>query len=191
MLKPFSAFFAVLMIPLLTRAADLVDLSVITTKGYVTYTVGGDWKVLDMQTKAPKTSAIFQVRNLADEGTSDSTNLGILTFETNSPEATATFHKLAAKQRADASSRGKQGAWELFRRDAPQGKTMYHVRYAVRDVPGAHVLVTFAWPQLPRNPPGYDAQMDATLLRFLSSVKGGLGPKPRRPGEVLRHPLDQ
>jgi hypothetical protein len=191
MLKRFSILFAMLMAPLISGASDLVDLSVITTKGYVTYTVGGDWKVLDMQTKAPKTSAIFQISNPADEATRDSTNLGILTFETNSADATATFEKMAANHRAEASTRSKHGAWHLFSRQAPQGKTMYHAKYAVRDVPGAHVFVTFAWPQLPRNPPNYDAQMEATLVRFLDSVKGGLGPKPRRPGEVLRRPLDQ
>jgi hypothetical protein len=190
MLKPFSSLFAILVAPLICRASNLVDLRVITTKGYVTYTVGGDWKVLDMQTKAPKTSAIFQLNNPADEGTSDSTDLGILTFETNSPEATATFEKVAAKPRTEASARGRHRAWQLFGRRAPQGKTMYQVRYAIREVPGAHVIVTFSWPQLSRNRPGYDAQMEATFLTFLDSVKGGLGPKPRTGGEVLRHPTD-
>ena len=189
MLRRFSILFAILMGPLISSASDLVDLSVITTKGYVTYTVGGDWKVLDMQTKAPKTSAIFQINNPADDGTPDSTNLGILTFETTSAEATATFEKMAAKHRAEASARSKHGAWQLFSRQAPQGKTMYHAKYAIRDVPGAHVFVTFAWPQLPRNAPGYDAKMEATFLIFLESVKGGLGPKLRKEGEVLRRPL--
>jgi hypothetical protein len=191
MLKRVSIAFVSVLMPLMSRASDLADLSVITSRGYVTYTVPGDWKVLDMQTKAPKTSAIFQIKNSADEGTADSTNLGILTFETNSPEATATFEKMAAKHRAEASARSKHGAWQLFSRQAPQGKTMYQTRYAVRDVPGAHVFVTFAWPQLSRNPPRYNAQMEATLLHFLDSVKGGLGPKPRTGGEVFRRPLDQ
>jgi hypothetical protein len=190
MLRRAPIVATALLIQLVCRASDLVDLSVVTSRGYVTYTVPGDWKVLDMYTKAPKTSAIFQINNPADEGTPDSTNLGVLTFETNSPEATATFQKMAAKYRAEASARGKHGAWKVFSCQAPQARTMYHGRYAIRDVPGAHVFVTFAWPQLPRNPPDYDRRMEATLFHFLDSVKGGLGPKPITGGEVVRHPLD-
>jgi hypothetical protein len=190
MLSRLSIVCTVLLLPLLCQASDLIDLSVITSRGYVTYTVPGAWKVFDLQTKAPITSAIFQISNPADRGTPDSTNLGILTYETNSPEATATFEKVVAKRRAEASARITHGAWQLFSRQAPQGKTMYKARYAIREVPGAHVLVTFAWPQLPRNPPRYDAQMEAAFFRFLDSVKGGLGPKPVTGGEVLRHPID-
>ena len=191
MLKPF-AIISLLLAAATCRASDLIDLSVITSRGYVTYTVPGDWAVLDMQTKAPKTSAIFQIkRNPAEAGTSDSTNLAIFTFEDNSPGASATFQKMVAKYRAEASARSKHGAWQLFSRQAPQGKTMYRGRYAYRDVVGAHVFVTCAWPQLPRNPPAYDAQMQAAFLAVLHSVKGGLGPKPLTGGEVLRHPTDR
>jgi hypothetical protein len=178
------------MVPLACGASDLVDLSVVTTKGYVTYTVGGKWKVLSMQTKAPKTSAIFQIKNPADEGTPESTNFCILTFETDSRDATATFEKIVARRRAEKSTRGEHGAWEVFSRNAMRGKTPYQARDAVRDIPGAHVLITFAWPRLPRNPPQYDAKMEATFFAILDSVKGGLGPKPRTGGEVVRRPLD-
>jgi hypothetical protein len=191
MVERLATLLGFLFMPLACSASNLVDLSVVTTKGYVTYTVGGDWKVLSMQTKAPKTAAIFQIKNSSDEGTQDSTNFCILTFETKSPEATATFEKMVAKQRLDTPRRSKHGAWQVFSHDAMQGKTLYHVRDAARDVSGAHVLIRFAWPQLPGNPPRYDGEMETTFLRLLDSVKGGLGPKPRTGGEVVRHPLDQ
>ena len=191
MVERLVILFGFSCMPLLCSASDLVDLSVITTKGYVTYTVGGDWKVLSTQTKAPKTAAVFQIKNPADEGTQDSTNFCILTFETNSADATETFQKMRAKLRVDTPSPRKHGAWQVFSHDAMQGKTLYHVRDAARDVPGAHVLLILAWPQLSRNPPRYDGEMETTFLRLLDSVKGGLGPKPRTGGEVVRHPLDQ
>ena len=192
MLRPLTTISCVILATVACRAADLIDLSVVTSRGYVTYTVPGDWTVLDMQTKAPKTSAVFQIkRNPAEASTSDSTNLSISTFEDNSPEATATFQNMAAKHRAEASARSKHGAWQLFTRQAPQGKTMYQVRYAFRDVVGAHVFVSCAWPLLPRNAPRYDADMQAAFIAVLDSVKGGLGPKPRTGGEVVRRPLDQ
>jgi hypothetical protein len=98
MLSRVSIVLAAALMALPCGASDLVDLSVITSRGYVTYTVPGEWKVLDMQTKAPKTAAVFQIKNPADEGTPDSTNVSILTFEMNSPEATATFDKMVSKQ---------------------------------------------------------------------------------------------
>jgi hypothetical protein len=187
----FFTFLGFLLVPLVCDASDLVDLSVITTKGYVSYTVPGEWKVLDMQTKAPKTVGLFQIKNPADEGTQDSTNLSILTFETNSPEATATFDKMVAKRRAEKATRSSHGAWQVFSRDAMQGKTLYHAREAVRDVPGTHVLITLAWPQLQHNPPRYDAEMQTAFYALLDSVKGGLGPKPKVEGEVIRRPIRQ
>jgi hypothetical protein len=138
-----------------------------------------------MQTKTPKTAAIFQIKNPADEGTQESTNLCILTFETTSPKATATFEKMFAKLRVDTPKPSKHGAWRVFIHDATQGKRLYHVRDAARDVPGAHVLIRLAWPKLPRNSPRYYGEMETTFLRPLDSVKGGLGPKPRTGGEVL------
>jgi len=173
-------------------ASNLIDLSVVTSRGYVTYTVPRDWTVLDMQTKAPRTSAIFQIKsNPAEVGTPDSTNLAIFTFEDNSPDATATFQKMVAKAGARASARTRHGAWQLFSRHASQGKTMYQAREACRDVTGAHVFVTCAWPQLPRNPSHYNAEMEAAFLDVLDSMKGGLGAKPHTGGEIVRRPLHQ
>src|SRR5579884_3732611 len=65
--------------------------------------------------------AVFQIkRNPAEVGTSESTNLGISTFETDSADATATFQKMVAKYGAEASARAKHGAWQLISRQAPQ-----------------------------------------------------------------------
>jgi hypothetical protein len=72
-----------------------------------------------------------------------------------------------------------------------QGKTRYSIRNAFREVPGAHVMICLAWPQLPRNPAGYDAQMKEAFYTLLDSVKGALGPKPKQEGEVVRRPASQ
>src|SRR5262249_23100568 len=128
MLKCFFTLLAILIAPPAGHAADLIDLSVITTKGYVTYTVAGEWKVLSMQTKAPKTAALSRIRNPHDEGTHDSTTFCILTFETESPEATATFRKMLEKRRAEASLNSRHGVWRVFGWDAIEGKTLYHGR---------------------------------------------------------------
>src|SRR5712664_3860071 len=59
-------------------SADQVDFSLITDKGWVQFTAGGDWKVLKMDTKNPVRVALFQLPNPADEGTSDSTNASVM-----------------------------------------------------------------------------------------------------------------
>jgi hypothetical protein len=190
MLKRSFTLAAMLLIAAPCLSADLVDLSVFTTKGYVSYSVPGRWKVLGMQTKPPKTAASFQIENAADARTPDSTNVAVMTFETDSREAMAAFDELAAKLRV-GTTRSKHGAWQVFTQEGSQSKTRYSVRDAFRDVSGARVMIRLAWPHLGRNPPQYDAQMEAAFYNLLDSVKGGLGKKPMREGEVVRRPIKQ
>lgn len=58
--------------------ANEVDLSLITDKGWIQFTVGGEWKILKVDTKNPTRVALFQIPNPADEGTSDSTNASVV-----------------------------------------------------------------------------------------------------------------
>jgi len=65
--------------------ANQVDLSVITNKGWVQFTVGGEWPILKLDTKSPARVALFQIPNPADKGTSDSTNVAVRLDEIDSP----------------------------------------------------------------------------------------------------------
>lgn len=188
-LKLVSTLAAGFVMAVLCPAADVVDLGVITSKGYVSYTLPSGWKVLGMQTKPPKTAALFQIENPADAGTPDSTNVAIMTFETDSRDAMVAFNELMAKLRG--RTRTRHGAWQVFSQTAAQGRTPYSVLDAAREVRGARVMIRLAWPHLPRNSARYDEQMQTTFYTLLESVKGGLGPKPMREGEVVRRPLKQ
>lgn len=166
------------------------DFSLITTKGYVCYTVRSDWKVLSMQSKPPTTAAIFQIRNPADDNSPDSTNLSLMTFESDSADAMAAFDKASSKRYAEASN-SKYGQWETVTQEARQGTTSYSIRDGWRKVPGAKVYVRLAWPHLAKNPEDYDSRMEALFRSLLDSVTGGIGPKPKKDGEEIRRPTGQ
>jgi hypothetical protein len=167
--------------------ANEVDLSLITDKGWVQFTVGGEWKVLKLDTKNPTRVALFQLPHPADKGTSDSTNASVVLSELDSPEAASRFNRLRRKYSKGGKSRA--GAWEVFNNDFKQANTNYSGRVAFRDIADVHIAVVFAWPHLSNNPPGYDSEMEHTFRNLLRSVNGALGKYPKEKGGVLRHPL--
>lgn len=175
-----------------TRSAtpDSTDFSLITTNGFVCYTIRSEWKVLSMQSRPPKTAATFQIPNPADVNTPYSTNFVLMTFESDSLDAMAAFAKVSASRYAEASN-SKFGQWELVSQEAKQGPTEYSIRDAWRKTPGAAVFVRLAWPHLPANAKDYDSQMEAIFRSVLDSVSGGIGPKAKKDGEVFRRPADQ
>jgi hypothetical protein len=167
--------------------ANQVDLSLITEKGWVQITVGGDWKVLSLDTKTPVRVALFQIPNPADEGTSDSTNASVILYEVDSPQASARFNRIRREYGKGMKSR--IGAWEVFKNDFKQNATNYSGRIAFRDIADVHVSVVFAWPHLSKNAFGYDSEMERTFRELLTSVNGALGKFPKEKGGVLRRPL--
>ena len=127
--------------------ANQVDFSLITEKGWVQFTVGGDWKILTMDTKNPVRGAVFQIPNPADGGGRAPTNAVVMLFELDSAQA------------------------------------------AARDIADVHVCITFAWPHLPKNATGYNAEKEKAFVGMLKSVNGGLGKYPEEKGGFVRRPL--
>lgn len=151
-------------------------LSIVTSRGYVFYPVGDDWKVVVMETKPPKTAAVFQIPNPADVSAKHVTNLMILTFETNSDSATATFHQMVQRWARESQSRAKYKNWALYNQETMESATSYSLRGACGRVSGANVLVRVVWPHLKGNAKGYDAQMQQTFRMALDSIEGGITP---------------
>ena len=167
--------------------ANQVDLSVITNKGWVQFTVGGEWPILKLDTKSPARVALFQIPNPADKGTSDSTNVAVRLDEIDSPQASAGLKRLQKEYAKGTKSR--IGSWEVFKSDFKQGNTNYSVRVAFRDVADVHVSIVLAWPRLSKNAVRYDSEMERIFRELLNSVNGALGKYPKEKGGVLRHPL--
>jgi hypothetical protein len=167
-------------------AAEQVDLSLITARGWVQFTVGGDWKVLKMDTKTPARVALFQIPNPADKRTSGSTNASVMSFEVDSQQAIAAYQRV--RQKYGNGAKSQIGVWEVFKSNFKEGNTNYSGRVAYRDIADVHVCVVFAWPHLPKNEAGYDAEMEQTFRGLLKSVTGALGKYPEEKGGVLRRP---
>ena len=45
------------------------------------------------------------------------------------------------------------------------------------------MLIRLSWPHLKPNTRDYDSQMEALFRSLLDSVKGGIGPKPKKWGD--------
>jgi hypothetical protein len=59
-LFPIISLFLLAAFVAIPVRADTVDFTIITTKGWVRYTVGSNWSVLWMETKAPELQAAFR-----------------------------------------------------------------------------------------------------------------------------------
>jgi hypothetical protein len=170
-----------------TLVAAEVELKIITAKGYVAFAVGDDWPVLDMQTRTPVASAVFQLPNAPDKGTPDSTNL-ILQLWENGSEKQKTVYEAPVRQYGPVAPVAESfEGWMVFRQEGLQGNTMYSIWDARKSgIADVSVSVRLAWPHLPNNPPGYAEDMERTFRAFLSSVWGGVGEY--KPKKVIHAP---
>jgi hypothetical protein len=153
------------------------ELKIPTAKGFVAFSVEGNWPVLSMQLKPPIASAAFRIPNPADADTSDSSNIVIALYDTQSAEARAAF-KTPLKQYGPARPMPQTlGPWTIYRQVAVQGGTHYTIvdakRSGVPDVADIAVGVRMIWPQLAANAIDYDLHMEAVLKNVLDSVHGG------------------
>jgi hypothetical protein len=153
------------------------ELKIPTSKGFVAFSVEGDWPVLSMQMKPPIASAAFRIPNPADARTHDSSNILIVLYETQSAEARAAF-KTPVKQYGSARPKAQVlGPWTVYRQAAVQGDTHYTIvdakRRSVSDVPDIAMGVRMVWPHLAGNAADYDAHMEAVLKSVLDSIHGG------------------
>jgi len=168
---------------------EQTNFSIITTKGYISYNAASKWKVVTMNTKPPSTASLFRIPNPADEGTSNPTNLVLMTFETDSPEAMAAFTDIL-KSLPPESKRTTYGKWECVFHKEKQGPTEYSICDAYKKLPVATVLVRIAWPNLAGNPKDYDHKMEAVFHAVLDSVASGMGPVPKKEGQELLRPVE-
>lgn len=155
------------------------ELTIPTAKGFVSFSVGGDWPVLSLQMKSPIASAAFRIPNPADAGTPDSSNIVIALYDTHSAEARTAF-KTPVKQYGSTRPQAQAiGPWTVYRQAAVQGDTRYTIVDAKRSgVADVAVGVRMVWPQRESNAADYDARMNALLKAVLDSIHGGLSAPP-------------
>jgi hypothetical protein len=164
-----------------------VRFTIITTKGYVGFSVPKDWRVLSLQSKPPVAAAAFLAPNSADEGTHDSTNVAITLIQPNTDQGKSALSRVGKSYEGDVVASSRSG-WECYSQSTHQKKTTYTILDAKKSVADVIVSVRVAWPRLPKNPLSYDSDMKAVFESLLDAIDGNLGSYPIKPGEVVRRP---
>lgn len=155
------------------------ELKLPTTKGFVAFSVGGDWPVLSIQMKMPIASAAFRIPNPADADGPDSSNIVIALYDTHSAEARKAFKAPVKQYGPTRAAAQTHGPWTVYRQTALQGDTRYTIVDAKRKGVGdVAVGVRMVWPQLAANDADYDARMQAQLIAVLDSIYAGSSAPP-------------
>jgi hypothetical protein len=169
-----TAFFVLLASLCVAGATGYVDFTIFDR---IKFSVPGDWPVLVSNSGAEKTVFAFQIPNAADEGTSDSSNLSIISSFLKNDRDREDFEKKGSNRDQDAKQRKLVEGWLCGSFSAMQRSTEYVVWDCYRAVGDCGVHVRLAWPHLPKNPTDYDNRMEAVLSDFLTSV----GPSKKPP----------
>jgi len=172
------------------RLADrhAVRFTLITPQGYVGFEAGEAWTVLDMQSHAPITVTAFQIHDPADIGTTDSTNIVVSLFQSDSPQAQQAMAMIGKTFGAGPVVTEQYRQWTVYRRQAMQQATPYTILDAKAPVADMICGVRMAWPHLKGHDGGYDAGMEALFRAMLDSVSGGMGAYSLHEKEIVRRP---
>lgn len=154
-----------------------VEIQMPTRKGFVAFTVEGQWPVLALQPRYPVASAAYRIPHAADGDTPDSSNVVIAFYDSDSAEGRSAFATPPRQYGATAPVKETQHGWTIYRQLGQQGDTPYtivdakHARLA-----GVGVSVRMVWPQRSDYPADFDARMDRVFQEVLQSVHAGKRP---------------
>ncbi len=123
-----------------------------------------------MQPELPLAGAAFRIPNPADEGTSDSTTVAVMGYAADSKIAQRLFRKTKQKLPKTGLSKSQRAGWEIEDYQDNQAATRYRNLYGTKVLADRTLFVRVAWPLVPRNAPGYDAQMLQVFHRLLAEV---------------------
>jgi hypothetical protein len=141
-----------------------------TVVGRVQFTVPADWVVIASKSDAANTLFAFQIKNPADEHTSDSTNLALTAYDLKNADSKIAFEKRDSNRDPKSQKMELEENWTCTGFSAVQKSTKYDARDCSRIVSDCGVLVRIAWPHLPKNSPDYDKLMETALIDLLRSV---------------------
>jgi hypothetical protein len=164
-----------------------VRFTILTSNGYVGFTVSKDWRVLEIQSKPPVAVSAFQVFNRADQGTSDSTNIVVSLIQPETDKGKDALSKVGKSYEGEVQSSSRSG-WDCFSQTAHQHGMPYTILDAKKRVADVIVSVRVAWPHLKKNSATYDGDLSKVFESLLDSVDGNLGPYSAKPGDVVRRP---
>ncbi len=154
--------------------AEPTEIQMPTPKGFVAFTVEGQWPVLSIQTKYPVASAAFRIPHSTDADSPDTSNIVIAFYDLRSEEARTAYATPPKQYGAAPPVPEARGGWALYRQVGQQGDTPYTIVDAKRArVAGVAVSVRMVWPRRGADPAAFDADMERALQGVLQSVHVG------------------
>lgn len=177
--NPLGWLFRVLGAGVLAAAYGVVDaapteIKMPTPKGFVAFTVEGQWPALSIQPRYPVASAAFRIPHPADGDTPDSSNIVIAFYDPTSEEGRSAFATPPKQYGATAPVVETRGGWTIYRQVGQQGDTPYTIVDAKRaKMAGVSVSVRMVWPRGATYPADFDANMERVLQGVLQSVHAG------------------
>jgi len=167
-----TSFVRVILLCVLIGVTPLIasDTIVFTAVGRIQFSVPSDWVVIASKSDPTLTLFAFQIKNAADEGTPDSTNLVIISYYLKDHGAKAAFEEKLSDQKQKAQKKESVNNWSCGSFSAMQGSTRYQDWDCTWKGNECGVFVRVAWPELPKNPPDYDKTIEAALADVLKSV---------------------
>ena len=166
-------------------AVDSVAFGFVTSGGTVHFWVPTDWVVLTVDSKDGVYMAVYQVLNPADDGTPDSTNIAVAFYDLNQHHGQEASQLIGKRYGADPVVQSNDGEWVIYAQHTHRGDIQYVVIDAKKTVADVLASVRCAWPQLTKNPAGYDDQMQSICTSLWRSVEGKLGPPDLPPGAKI------
>lgn len=178
-----------ILVLVLSQPAFAVEFKIHTNEGFVGFDVEEHWPVIAMQSKLPVAVAVFQIPNVADQGTQDSSNLSISLFDPKSERGRKAASEIGNAFSSSIPTTSEYKDWKLFTQNNNQGNTRYSIIDATKSVADVIIGVRVSWPHLPNNPDFYDNMMNVKFKTFLDSVNGYIGNHIPKKNEVIRRQI--
>jgi hypothetical protein len=129
------------------------------------------WKVLVDKPGLAISISVFNIPNPADPTGKESTNVVTAGYATNSPEAQDALAATKGRFVKTNLRTSRQGDWDVESYAEIQGTTRYRILDGTKVFAHKTLFVRVAWPVLPRNSPGYDAEMQRAFDKLLTQVQ--------------------
>jgi hypothetical protein len=164
-----------------------VTFTIITTKGYVSFSIPEEWGVMQMQSEPPVAVVGIQIPDSADSPTSDAANLSLSLIQVNTPEGARALNIIGKRYEGQVVTSSRAG-WDVYSQKAHQNGTLYTIVDAKKGIADVIAAVRIAWPELANHSSEYDKSMENLFYDFLSSFDGNRGLYLQKQGEVARRP---
>jgi hypothetical protein len=166
----------------------LIEFTIITEAGYVSFSVPENWRVISMRSQLPVAAAGFQMPDGDDVGTPDATNVSMSLIQAETDQGKRALSLVGQSYEGKVTKSSDMG-WDIYEQEAHQGETMYTIVDAKKKIADVVVATRIAWPHLTSDISKHNKVMKDVFDKLLRSIQGSMGVYKRKQGDVVRHPV--